>query len=118
MADTPSEEQRDLKRRRLRDSLPIVQAGNNQVVGLVVDISDRGLHLRTEFALELRSRWKLAARFRETVMERTRVEFLAEVRWCHRREQGNGYDVGLHIEQIMPGDAAALTYYAHQHEKA
>jgi hypothetical protein len=99
-------------------AVPIHTVDGGVLLGLAADLSDRGLQLRTGQPMAEGSRWQLYTRFKEPVMEQERVEFVAEVRWCRPHDNGNGYDVGMHIVEIGARGSAALSYFARHNARA
>jgi len=99
-------ERRKLERRSISYYMRIIDAGANQMIGHLADITVKGLKMDSQKPLPVEKKYRLRLNTTADVADKDFIEFAAQTRWCQIDPLEPGlYDIGFEIVKIAPHDA-------------
>jgi hypothetical protein len=99
-------ERRKVKRRSISYYMRVIDAGTNQIIGHLADITLQGLKMDSQKPIPFPRDFRLRIYTTEDVSDKDYVEFLASTRWCEQDPMEPGlFIVGFEIIRIDPHDA-------------
>jgi len=99
-------ERRKFKRRSISYYLRVIDAGTNQMIGHLADISLQGLKMDSQKTIPLNKEYRLRINTTADVAEKDFIEFAAGTRWCELDPLQTGlFEIGFEILKIDPHDA-------------
>lgn len=102
-------ERRKFERRSISYYMRIIDAGTNQLIGHLADITLQGLKMDSQKPLPVEKEYKLRINTSEDVADKDYIEFMASTRWCMVDPLEPGlYNVGFEIIKIDPYEAGIV----------
>jgi hypothetical protein len=102
-------ERRKFERRSISYYLRVIDAGTNQMLGHMADITLKGLKMDSQKPLLLKKEYRLRINTTADVADKESIEFSAFTRWCAPDPLQTGlYEIGFEIVIITPHDSAIL----------
>ncbi len=99
-------ERRKIERRSISYYMRIIDAGANQLIGHLADITLQGLKMDSQKPLPVEKEYLLRINTSEDVADKDYIEFAACTKWCMVDPLEAGlYNVGFKILKIDPRDA-------------
>jgi hypothetical protein len=99
-------ERRKFKRRSISYYLRIIDAGANQMIGHLADISQQGLKMDSQKAIPLAKEYKLRINTTIDVADKEYIDFTAVTRWCELDPLQTGlFEIGFEIIKLDLRDA-------------
>ena len=90
-------EQRKYDRRHSIYYLRVYDKGTGKLLGNLIDISEQGVMLISDYTIELNKRFTCSMHLPEEIEGSNTVDFEAEVRWCRNDTNPNFYDIGFEL---------------------
>jgi len=104
-------ERRKIKRRSISYYMRIIDAGANQMIGHLADITLQGLKMDSQKTIPLGKEYRLRIYTTADVADKEFIEFSACTRWCHLDPLDPGiFDIGFEIVKIDPHDAEIVQH--------
>jgi hypothetical protein len=104
-------ERRKFKRRSISYYLRIIDAGANQMIGHLADISMQGLKMDSQKPIPLAKDYKLRINTTADVADKDFIEFMACTKWCELDPLQTGlFEIGFEILKINPHDAEIVQH--------
>lgn len=99
-------ERRKLERRSISYYLRIIDVGENQLIGHLADLTQKGLKMDSQTKLPVKKEIRLRINTTADVADKDFIEFVACTRWCELDPLQTGlFEIGFEILKISPHDA-------------
>ena len=96
------EEKREIERKQLFYYLAVTDKKTGKAIGHMVDISNAGLMLISQEAVESNAIFQLKMFLPEAIKGHKYLEFSAESRWCKKDVDQDCYDIGFQFINVPP----------------
>jgi len=104
-------ERRRIQRRSISYYLRVIDAGENQMIGHLADITLTGLRMDSQKPIKVLKEFQLRIYTSSDVSDKDYIEFGARAKWCKIDPVDPGlYDVGFEIIKISPHDTAVVKH--------
>ena len=104
-------ERRKSNRRSISYYMRILDAGENQMIGHLADISLQGLKMDSQKPIPVNRNYRLRMYTTSDVADKDSIEFEAASKWCVQDSLDPGlYDIGFEILKIYPHDAEIIQH--------
>jgi hypothetical protein len=104
-------ERRRIQRRSISYYMRVIDAGENQMIGHLADITLTGLRMDSQKPIKISKEFKLRIYTTTDVSDKDYIEFGARTRWCNIDPVDPGvYDIGFEIIKITPHDAEIVKH--------
>jgi len=104
-------ERRKTKRRSISYYLRVIDAGANQMIGHLADITLQGLKMDSQKPVQVHKEYRLRIYTTADVADKDFVEFVARARWCTADPVDPGiFEIGFEIIKIEPRDAEIVQH--------
>ena len=99
-------ERRKSQRRSISYYLRIIDAGTDQMIGHLADITLQGLKMDSQKPVPVNQKYRLRINTTADVADKDFIEFSAFTRWCQPDPLQTGlYETGFEIVKIAPHDS-------------
>lgn len=97
-------EKRDSIRRDASDALLIYDTETDLPIGQIINLSERGFKIMTEFTTDVNRVYNCRLVIPENIAAKKEIKFLADCRWCRQNAETTWYDSGFYIRKIEQAD--------------
>jgi len=102
-------ERRKYQRRSISYYLRVIDAGTDQMIGHLADITLQGLKMDSQKPLPVNQNYRLRINTTPDVADKDFIEFDTFTRWCELDPLQTGlFEIGFEIYKIAPHDAGII----------